>query len=201
MADIRPPRARHGVGALIERAASAYFHGLKLVVAGLLGIMIVMIFGNVVLRYVFNSGISIYDELSRWCLVWLTFLGSIVAFRERKHLGMDFVLLMLPPRLQRLLLVAGNLLMLYATWLLLSGSWLQTVLNWDVPAATTGISTGLYYGVGLIFSLSTGIMIVADIVGLASGRLTVSEVLGAQDIEAEAAIGQGAAAVKGGPSP
>ena len=29
--------------------------------------MVVMVFGNVVLRYVFNSGITVSEELSRCC--------------------------------------------------------------------------------------------------------------------------------------
>lgn len=45
--------------------------------------MVVMVFGNVVLRYAFNSGIAISEEVSRWLFVWITFLGAIVAVRER----------------------------------------------------------------------------------------------------------------------
>ena len=35
----------------------------------LLAIMVVLVFGNVVLRYAFNSGIAISEELSRWLFV------------------------------------------------------------------------------------------------------------------------------------
>ena len=46
-----------------------------------LALMVVMVFGNVVLRYGFNSGITVSEELSRWLFVWMTFLGAIVALR------------------------------------------------------------------------------------------------------------------------
>lgn len=36
-----------------------------------------MVFGNVVLRYGFNSGIDISDELSRYCFIWLTYIGAM----------------------------------------------------------------------------------------------------------------------------
>ncbi|MCK6404311.1 MAG: TRAP transporter small permease, partial [Sphaerotilus natans subsp. sulfidivorans] len=39
---------------------------LEAVMALLLAAMVVLVFGNVVLRYVFNSGITISEELSRW---------------------------------------------------------------------------------------------------------------------------------------
>ena len=43
---------------------------LEAVMALLLAAMVVLVFGNVVLRYVFNSGITISEELSRWLFVW-----------------------------------------------------------------------------------------------------------------------------------
>ena len=37
--------------------------------------MVVLVFGNVVLRYAFNSGLTMSEEVSRWLFVWLTFMG------------------------------------------------------------------------------------------------------------------------------
>ena len=49
----------------------------------LMAVMVVLVFGNVVMRYVFNSGITLSEELSRWLFVWLTFLGAVIAMHER----------------------------------------------------------------------------------------------------------------------
>jgi hypothetical protein len=46
------------------------------VIAACLAAMVVLVFGNVVLRYGFNSGIAVSEELSRWLFVWLTFMGA-----------------------------------------------------------------------------------------------------------------------------
>ena len=73
----------------MERILDLYCAFLKGVIALCLAVMVVLVFGNVVLRYGFNSGIAISEELSRWLLVWLTFLGAIVAVREHSHLGVD----------------------------------------------------------------------------------------------------------------
>jgi TRAP-type C4-dicarboxylate transport system permease small subunit len=54
-------------------------------------LMVVMVFINVVLRYAFNSGINVSEELSRWLFVWMTFMGAVVALRERGHLGTDML--------------------------------------------------------------------------------------------------------------
>src|SRR6266849_691280 len=95
-----------------------YCRGLKVAIALCLAVMVALVFGNVVLRYVFNSGITMSEELSRWLLVWLTFLGAIVALRQHAHLGADTLVRMLPVRGKWLCFVVSYLLMLYADWLL-----------------------------------------------------------------------------------
>src|SRR5206468_2522969 len=62
---------------------------LSFVMVMFLALMVVMVFGNVVLRYGFNSGITVSEELSRWLFVWMTFLGALVAVRNHAHLGTD----------------------------------------------------------------------------------------------------------------
>ena len=66
------------------RIIDLYCRILKFTIAVCLAVMVVLVFGNVVLRYVFNSGITMSEELSRWLMVWLTFLGAIVALREHR---------------------------------------------------------------------------------------------------------------------
>ena len=61
------------------RIIDLYCRILKCTIAVCLAVMVVLVFGNVALRYIFNSGITMSEELSRWLLVWLTFLGAIVA--------------------------------------------------------------------------------------------------------------------------
>lgn len=167
----------------MTRIIELYFRAIKFVIAILLMVMVVMVFGNVVLRYAFNSGLSLYDELSRWCFVWLTFLGAIVALRERRHLGVDILVRLLPRLGQKACFIISNLLMLYATWLLLSGSWMQTLLNIDVPGAATGLSTGLFYGVGLIFAGSAMLLLLSDLWRVLTGRITADELIGVQGSE------------------
>src|SRR2546423_12255729 len=111
-------RAIDAAGRLIER-----------LIALLLAVMVVMVFGNVVLRYGFNSGIVVSEELSRWLFLWVTFLGAVVALKEHAHLGSDFLVSRLPLGAKKLCLVVGRLLMLWTTWLIFSGALAQTRIN------------------------------------------------------------------------
>jgi len=85
----------------MQRAIDWYCSLIKVLAVACLSGMVVLVFGNVVLRYGFNSGIVISEEASRWLLVWLTFLGAIVALREHRHLGIDTLIKALPPRAKR----------------------------------------------------------------------------------------------------
>ena len=62
----------------------------------LLAVMVVLVFGNVVLRYAFNSGIVFSEEVSRFVFMWLTLLGALVAMHDGAHLGMTSVIAKLP---------------------------------------------------------------------------------------------------------
>jgi len=136
------------------RIIDLYCRILKCTIAVCLAVMVVLVFGNVVLRYAFNSGITVSEELSRWLMVWLTFLGAIVALREHAHLGVDTLVRALPPAGKRLCFVLSYGLMLYADWLLLAGSWRQTIITAGDRTPATNLSVGLFYGAGWRLPLS-----------------------------------------------
>jgi TRAP-type transport system small permease protein len=106
-----------------NRMVDACYAAIKLLMAGLLAAMVVLVFGNVVLRYIFNSGIAVSEELSRWLFVWMVFLGAIVGLREHAHLGVDSLVKMLPPLGRKVCFVLSHAGMLYASVLLTEGAW------------------------------------------------------------------------------
>lgn len=165
--------------ALIE----SYFRLLKIAMALLLAIMVVLVFGNVVLRYAFNSGITVSEELSRWAFVWLVFLGALVGLRERSHLGVDTLVKALPAWGKRACYVVSHLLMIYATWLLMRGSWQQTLINWDTLAPASSLSMGWFYGIGVLFGASALAILAAELVRLVRGRLTDEELVSVRESE------------------
>ena len=52
---------------------------------------------DVVLRYGFNSGITVSEELSSWGLTWMTYTAGLIALKEHGHPGFDTVLTKFPP--------------------------------------------------------------------------------------------------------
>ena len=82
---------------MLEKLIDGYCQLISYLIAALLALMVVLVFGNVFMRYAFNSGFSISEELSRWLFVWLTFLGAVAALRSNAHLGTDMLVGKLGP--------------------------------------------------------------------------------------------------------
>ena len=167
----------------MARLIDLYCRALKAVIALCLAVMVVLVFGNVVLRYVFNSGITVSEELSRWLMVWLTFLGAIVALREHAHLGVDTLVRALPASGKRICFVLSYSLMLFADWLLLSGSWKQIIITAGDRAPATNLSVGLFYGAGLVFGISAGVILIYDLVRVVTGAASEDDLVAVRESE------------------
>ena len=151
---------------------------MSFVMVMFLAAMVVMVFGNVVLRYVFNSGITVSEELSRWLFVWMTFLGALVALRTRHHLGTDSVVSRLPVAGKKICLGLTHLLMLFLCGVMFRGAWQQTVINWGSTSAVMEASMGYFYASGLFFSVFAFVFILSDLWRLLSGQLNDAELIG-----------------------
>jgi TRAP-type transport system small permease protein len=167
----------------LDKAGSAYCKLLEAVIVALLAAMVVMVFGNVVLRYGFNSGITVSEELSRWGFVWLTFLGAIVAVKENGHLGTDMLVAKLGPTGKKVCLAIAEMLMIYCAWLIFSGSLAQTRINAEVEAPVSGWSMGVVYASGIVFAVSAGLFHLFKLGKLLTGRLADDELVTVQESE------------------
>jgi TRAP-type C4-dicarboxylate transport system permease small subunit len=128
-----------------------------------LSIMVVLVFSNVVLRYAFNSGLAWAEEVARLMFVWMIFLGAILALRHHAHLGVEFLVEKLPPPLRRACAVVSHLLMLYALWLFLSGSWTQTIIGLNTYSTVLGFPTALMAGSGLLCAASMMLIVAVNL--------------------------------------
>ncbi|MGY4827325.1 TRAP transporter small permease [Sphaerotilaceae bacterium SBD11-9] len=161
----------------MDRLIGWYCKVFEAVMAACLTTMVVLVFGNVVLRYAFNSGITVAEEMSRWLFVWLTFLGGVVALREHGHLGTEVLVGRLGVRGKKACLVLGYALMLGVCWLLFRGALDQTRINWDVSAPSSGASMAWFYGVGIVFAVSAAAILVNDLLKLLRGQVADADLV------------------------
>ncbi len=142
-----------------------------------LAVMLVLVFGNVVLRYVFNSGITISEEVSRILFVWLTFLGAVVAMKEHAHLGIDSLTKRLPLLGKKICVVVTSLLVLGVCGLVLIGSWKQTVINMGTAFPATGMPVAVQYATGIVASIGIGIYLIRNIYVVLTGQATEADLV------------------------
>lgn len=113
-------------------------------IAVLLGLMTLITFVNVVLRYVFHSSLIWGMELTLVLFAWLVLLGISYAFKVTAHLGVDAVLNVLRPEPRRALtLLAAAVSIIYAA-LLLKGAW-----DYWAPFAGLDATTGRWFPTGI----------------------------------------------------
>ncbi len=78
-------------------------------IAGILGVMTLITFANVVTRYGFNQNILWALELTVFLFGWLVLLGASYAVKKGAHLGVDIVINILPPQPRRAMGLAGSI--------------------------------------------------------------------------------------------
>ena len=167
----------------MNKFLNGYCRFLSLIIAIMLAIMVVLVFGNVVMRYGFNSGITLSEELSRWLFVWLTFLGAVIALNERGHLGTDTLVARLPVMGKKICLGVSYVLMLYMCWLIFWGTWEQTKINLDTTSAVMETSMATFYACGLVFAVSGAVILLNNFWRLLSGQMADNELVGVTESE------------------
>ena len=170
---------------MLDRLIDRFCKLLGMLMAASLALMVVLVFINVVLRYAFNSGITVSEELSRWLFVWLTFMGAIVALHDKAHLGTDTLVSRLPVRGKKTCLVLGHLLMLFICWLLFSGSLEQVKLNWTSTSAVMETSMAFFYASGMFCAVFSAIILANHLWRLLNGTLSEADLIGVRESEEE----------------
>ncbi|UOA26941.1 TRAP transporter small permease [Pseudosulfitobacter sp. DSM 107133] len=106
------------------------------VIAALLGVMTMLTFFNVILRYVFNSSLIWSQEVVLVLFAWLVLFGVSYAFKVTAHLGVDAITSLLTPGRRKVVgLISGGICIAYAV-LLCKGAWDQWAPFADLPPTT-----------------------------------------------------------------
>ena len=155
----------------MRQVIDLFFKFLEFLVVVCLVAMVVMVFGNVVLRYGFNSGISISDEMSRYCFIWLTYIGAMVAMRDKGHLGVDTLVRRLSLGGKKLCFFLSEIMMLGCNALFFWGTWQMHELQVTNISPVVGISMIWIYGIGYVTASVMAVMNLNQLFLLFTGQL------------------------------
>jgi len=165
------------MGQLLKSLADALTRALEVVMVACLVVMLVMVFGNVVLRLFFNTGIDLSEEIPRFAFVWMTFLGAIVGMRRRAHLGVDMLVQVLPVFGRKVCWGISQAIMLVCCLYITYGTWLQHDIIKGNASPVAQISMLWVFGVSYVTGVSISIICASNLLRLFAGKVAENELI------------------------
>jgi TRAP-type C4-dicarboxylate transport system permease small subunit len=149
--------------------------GLEVATALLMAIVCVVVFLGVVFRYVLLNPLTWTEEVARLCLVWITFLGTYLAYRRRLHIAIDVISVRLTPGARRAIhfVVTILLAVLMATLVVQGSQYSRAFLGSATPLL--GIPLGVVYAALPLSAALLLIAVLAELLDLLRGRALVEE--------------------------
>lgn len=162
---------------LLKSIADGVTRGLEAVMVLCLVVMLVMVFGNVVLRLFFNTGIDLSEEMPRFAFVWMTFLGAVVGMRRRAHLGVDMLVQALPLLGRKVCWGISQAIMLICCLYIVYGTWLQHDIIRGNASPVAQISMLWVFGVSYLTGSAIAIICVSNLLRLFAGKVGAHELI------------------------
>jgi TRAP-type transport system small permease protein len=154
---------------------NGFFRVIEVLMVLCIVLMLVMVFGNVVLRLVFNTGIDLSEEMPRFAFVWMTFLGAIVGMRKRAHLGVDMIVQLLPTAGKKVCWGISQAIMLVCCLYIVYGTYLQHDIIKGNASPVAQISMLWVFGVSYLTGTAIALMCASNLYRLARGQVPESE--------------------------
>ncbi|MDR2600843.1 MAG: TRAP transporter small permease [Spirochaetaceae bacterium] len=157
------------------------FKVVETLIAVFLALMIILVFMNVVGRYIFNKGFVWSEEVSRLCFIFLVYLGSIEAMRDNRHLLIDTLLLRLPKKGKKILYAITQILIIWLMVIQTRGSLGLVIQNRNNVWITTGFPAHIVHLFGLLLGVSIAAIAVYNLVRLLVFKEKVAEIIKIRD--------------------
>ena len=102
---------------LLDRAVAAALAGVRVVCIVQASALFLIVVLAVIGRYVFGRSLTWTEEVPRYLLIWISFLGAAACVARREHVGFDVLFNALPAPLRRWLGAAIGVLILGFGWI------------------------------------------------------------------------------------
>ncbi|MGI6559038.1 MAG: TRAP transporter small permease [Limnochordia bacterium] len=135
----------------------------------LLAVLVTIVLAQVLFRYVLRIPVPWTEELARFLLVWVTFIGAAAVQADDRHLRIDWVMSKIGPRGNRVLALVRSILGLLFALCVLVGTVTSMRVSWPYSAASMPkLSMGIFYVPLAFCSLFMTVKSIVDIKDLLS---------------------------------
>lgn len=104
----------------------------------LMSVMSLLIFVQVVMRYVFENSLSWSEELARYIFIWLIYLGISYGCKIIKHIKIDAAMYLFPKKIRPYIAIIGDVIFFaFAIYIMVTGfnlTMMQIQLSKTSPA-------------------------------------------------------------------
>jgi TRAP-type C4-dicarboxylate transport system permease small subunit len=104
---------------MLQKLSNVLNRFAEMAVMCLMAAISIIIFVQVVSRYAFNHSLYWSEEIGRYILIWITFLGASVGVKRFSHIGIDFIYNKSPEKIRKILDFLIILLGLFFAFVLL----------------------------------------------------------------------------------
>ena len=162
---------------LVHSAIKGFDRLLEVTLVACMVVMFVLVFINVMMRLLMNSGIDLSEELPRFAFVWMCFVGAVVGMRRHSHLGVDMVVAALPVFGRKICWGISQAIMAVCSVYILYGTWLQHDIIEQNASAVMQVSMLYVYGISYLAGAAIIVICVVNLVRLFLGLVEESELI------------------------
>jgi TRAP-type C4-dicarboxylate transport system permease small subunit len=129
-------------------------------------IMVIVVFTNVISRYIFQSTIPWAEELARFLFIWVTFVGAILANDKSEHMRLDFVVDIFKGKFRKTIEIVAYLIVIVLLGFLIHGSARYSMSQMDWQSSALGVKHGMVYIIAPISFSVMGIQYICRFIDL-----------------------------------
>ena len=109
---------------------------VKLIIMIMFGLLVLVVFAQVIARFVFNDPFRWSEELARYLQIWMIILTSSICIRKGTHIAIDYATHALPFIYRKLLkLVLLLLIMFYLIIIIVYGAKIISIITMQISPA------------------------------------------------------------------
>ncbi|MGD8386989.1 MAG: TRAP transporter small permease [Desulfobacteraceae bacterium] len=119
----------------------------KIAAGALTGAMALLVFLQVIFRYLLDAPLDWSEEMSTFAFAWMALLGASVGLKRDEHPRLDIFFVLFPPALQQAARVLINAAVIFMLGVLLVYGWKLTLVMKMQHTAALNYSVSFVYAV------------------------------------------------------
>jgi TRAP-type C4-dicarboxylate transport system permease small subunit len=157
--DNRAPPGSRSAAPMLSTFDRALIRVNRWIVIAILAAMASMVFANVALRFFTDGSILWVEEVSRYLMIWLTFLGAGLVLRYGGHVGIDTLQERLPRHAIRVRAVIFVVMLGFFAVMLWLGiryaafTWAQTTPVMQIPIGAVYLAMPIGFALLIVHAL------------------------------------------------